>query len=122
MVSALRQLVARELISFEDIHFGVDEKAVALMRNSTDPHIIDMIDRCKMRKNTILLLKHTYDVAEHPKNRSCNPLVLHEGHKTLLTELDPQYKQMMRDIKKYCANGIRIAFIEKEEASSDSKI
>lgn len=113
MVSALRQAVARNLISFDDIHFGTDQQILTTLDKSTDPHITEMLKKCRNAQEHYTLVRGTtsYDIADYPKFRGINVLVKDDvGKLTHLTELDQDFKNEYLRVKRFTQRGNKILF------------
>ena len=114
LVSALRVLVARDTITSNDIHFGTDSKILSLLEDSKDLHIRDMLKRCRNPYGYYEVVSNAtnYDLIDRPKCRAINPFVEVGGELKLLTELDEEFRTAYNDVKQYCANGIKLKFVE----------
>lgn len=120
LVSALRALVAQDTVSAHDIHFGTDEKILTLLKESKDLHIRDMLKRCHTpyKYYEVVSSAAEYDFIDRPKCRAINPFVQIDGEHKLLTEVNDEFRTAYHNVKQYCANGIKLKFVEDGTAST----
>lgn len=112
-VSALNVLVARNLVTFGDVHFGVDQKVLDLLEKSSDKHIKDMLKRCRTPDKYFKLVSaaEEHDLSDYPKNRALNPPVMVDGKIVPLTQIYDSFKKSFDDVKRHCQKGLKLKFL-----------
>lgn len=110
--SALKKGIDLNLISFEDIHFGIDKDVFAALQNSNDLFIqsklLQLKDIKKLMNIGIVPGEKFITINEKPKFRGIDPLVLHEKKLCFLTDLDEKFKLYYNRVKEYCENGYSV--------------
>lgn len=119
LVSALRQAVARELVSFDQIHFGIDKTVLDILDASTDKHIQEMLTKCRNAAQYYEVVSGTtpYDLVDYPKCRGINVLVKNtSGELVHLAELDQKFKDEYNRVKRFTQRGNKIRFLKPTTA------
>ncbi len=115
LCQALKQAIALELITSDDIHFGTDATILEILNTSQDAHIKSALAACnhadahfKTTQNT-----QTYDAAYYPKIMIVDPLVQHndDTKPIVLSQRDTEYQQNIVHIKQRMSSGIRLQFM-----------
>jgi len=112
LCSAIKQGIARNLITSDDIHFGTDASILAILNTSEDSYIKEMMHKCY---NSGAHYKKTnsaesYDLSEHPKLRAVDPLVMlaDETTPTSLSHRDSEYKKNLEEARRVIGQGTYI--------------
>ena len=117
LCSALKQAIALDLLSSDDIHFGTDTAVLEVLNNSKDTHIQDMMAKCKdARHHFTICEKNTeHDLIDYPKIRAVDPLVQapNEATPTLLTQRCATYRDAVQSLKERLAPGTRVTLLQK---------
>ncbi len=118
LCSALQQAIAIDLISSDDIHFGVDAEVLERLNNSTDKHIKEMMAKCynaQQHFNTVTA-GDPYDMVDMPKIRAVDPLIRREEENvaTPLTQLDNEYRIQVDELRSRLSGGVRIKLLAAE--------
>ncbi|MDQ5890750.1 MAG: uncharacterized protein QG604_624 [Candidatus Dependentiae bacterium] len=119
--SALQQAIALDLISSDDIHFGIDTQILEILNNSTDPHIKDMMEKCYHAKNhfTKVVSGAKYDLVDYPKIRAVDPLVKLKGEDTAtpLMQRDEEYRAQVEALRTRLSGGVKIKLLTDKVAA-----
>jgi len=115
LCQALQQAIAREIVSFDDLHFGTDKEVLHALESSDDKHIKEMLTKCRAPEQHFVSVKESssYDLIDYPKCRGVDPLVREKGSQELvpLSQLDSEYKTVLAKTKQEMDAGNRIKFI-----------
>jgi hypothetical protein len=116
LCSALKQAIARNLITSDDIHFGTDSAVLTLLNTSHDPYIKEMMHKCYHYPQHYVRTdpSQSYDLSEHPKLRAVDPLVLldNEVTPTPLSQRDSEYKNKLEETRHIISHGTYVQWIE----------
>jgi len=115
LCSALRQAIAIDLLTSDDIHFGVDRDLLKRLNSSDDKHIKEMMEKCyNAEKHFSPALDATaYDLIDIPKIRAVDPMVQLDGEARpiSLMERDEEYRAHVEELRGRLSGGIRIKFV-----------
>ncbi|MDQ5940433.1 MAG: uncharacterized protein QG632_159 [Candidatus Dependentiae bacterium] len=118
LCSALQQAIAFDLISSDDIHFGVDAEILERLNTSTDKHIKEMMTKCydAQKYFSTVPTGASYDMLDMPKIRAVDPLIRREDEHvaTPLTQLDSEYRTQVDELRSRLSGGVRIKLLVAE--------
>jgi HD superfamily phosphohydrolase len=114
LCSAIKQAIARNLITSDDIHFGSDALMLSILNSSQDTYITEMMDKCYHHSDhyTQTTSDDTYDLSDHFKVRAVDPLILLEDETTPLplSQRDSEYKKELEETKRLITQGTYICW------------
>jgi len=112
MCQALKQAIAIDLITSDDIHFGTDAKMLDLLNNSSDKHIKTAMEKCQNAQKNMRLAKpgEPFDTINYPKIMFVDPLVqeTNDAIATTLMQRDESYRKEVVAIKQRMGQGIKL--------------
>lgn len=109
--AAIKYALKHNLITSNEIHFGVDQEIVTKLKDSKDPvikqlvTIMSNIDDYYVNSNP-----QEYDVYQPIKMRGIDPLVMNEGKLERLSTLSIDFKHDLQNTKHYADRGVYIKF------------
>lgn len=105
----LKYSMKNNIISVEDIKYGVDEEIIKKLYKSEDPYITKSFANLKNIHNIFDVVDFGMgSVNIKPKFRGVDPLVKSGSSLKRLTELDNKYKKQYEEVKGFCAKGYGI--------------
>ena len=112
LCQALKQAIALDLITSDDIHFGTDNKVLDVLNGSTDKHIKTAMDKCKNCSKNMCIAEpgKPFDTINYPKIMFVDPLVQEadDAIATTLMQRDEGYRQAVVAIKQRMGQGIKL--------------
>ena len=110
--SALRRAIGLELLTFDDIHFGIDDHMLTTLRKSEDEHIINMLNCLHNPQENFDVFKNTtrFDLFERPKFRGIDPLIKLNGELVHLSAHDKAFKKEYDTVKEFVRKGHKVRF------------
>lgn len=117
---AIKRAMALGIISYEDIHFGVDLDLWQRLISSSDAIIIEHITRCKHYEHMHRLVSadDSYDYHYKPKCRAVNPLIKVDADLKRLTDVRDDYAAIYKQLQDACRAGYYIRFTTAEQKDS----
>ncbi len=101
-------------LSYDDIHFGVDDLIWDRLTNSNDSKIQNCMMRISSPENYYFVSDDfDADMAIKSKFRGINPIILTNEGKVPLTELDPNFSKNYEKVQSNVKKGWPIKFTEK---------
>ncbi len=112
LAEAILKGVELDEISYEEIHFGIDDTIWYRLNNSEDPSIKELIKKIANAKSHYSLSNdQECDLLIKSKFRGINPLILlNNNEKKRLTEIDPEFAEKYETIQNSIKKGWAIQF------------
>lgn len=116
LANAILRGIDLKLISYEDIHFGVDEAIWNLLNSCNDSIICEQMQILSLVESYYCLIPPSDDAIADliikSKFRGIDPLIMSNGKVVRLTILDPIFGKEYLDVKEKMAKGYHIKFLE----------
>lgn len=110
--ATIKYALEKEIITEDEIHFGVDQEIISTLMNSTDPIIVDlMVIMQNIESYYETSDKVNCDVLHPIKARCIDPLVLYDGKLQRLSTLSMDFNNDLQNAKKFATSGSCIKFI-----------
>ena len=117
LAKAILRGIDLSLISYEDIHFGIDETIWSLLNSSQDPIIQEQMQMLLFADSYYCLIvpnqADNADMIIKSKFRGIDPRIIFEGKVTPLTLFDPVFGQEYQAVKEKMAAGWHIKLLLK---------
>jgi len=112
--AALKRAVNIGLLTLDDIHFGVDEEIWQKLQESDDAVIVNCMKQITNHVHSYTLSTvDDYDYCYKPKCRAVDPLVKCGADLLRLSEIDTEYADTYKELKRCCNNGFYLKFIDR---------
>lgn len=109
--TAFKYALRKKIITFEDLHFGIDVDVINKLNSHPDPILKKIIHLMRhIDKHYVSGDKKNYDVHRRIKMRAVDPLVLHYGKLERLTNISVDYYFEYQTTKQYAQNGVYVKF------------
>jgi len=101
-----------QLFTHDDFVFSVDEHLWDILNNSSNPLVVELLQKIKEYKTSYILgSKNEHDLYIRGKFRGVDPLIVTEQGLTALSVLDSEFKSYFNDSKQYCDKGRYIKYL-----------
>lgn len=115
LCQALEQAIALGILDSDTLHFGTDTVVLEILEAATDPHIQNMLARCK-QPHTFYRAARTKEqphIHDMPKFRGVDPFIKLSDKRPLtkLTEHDAEYRGILENARQRSNQGIRVCWI-----------
>lgn len=119
LAESLLRAIDLKILSYEDIHFGSDEKIWATLLASDDAIIQELFIKIRDTKNHYKLVpENEGDIVIRSKFRGINPWVILEGKKVRLLDTDPLLKMKFTEVKERVHKGWAVQLLGKGASSA----
>lgn len=110
---ALKRALEIQLISLDDIHFGIDKQIWTTLITSYDPIILRYLSHIQQYKCHFFIGNTDYyDLFLHAKFRGINPWITNNNVLEHLTDLDTQFASFFSIVQERTKQGAYIGFID----------
>lgn len=111
-VDMLKRALELNLINEDDIHFGNDREVFAVLQNTDDAKIQQLIRRCQEVETYIeVTTGDIFDFDNRSKFRGIDPLVHHEGELVHLSAISPEFQKEYHQLKQEVLAGTKLRIV-----------
>lgn len=110
--TALKYAIDHDIVNLSDLHFGVDQDVVNILKNSKDPILKSLIKISNnITEHYIRGTPNDFHIHNPVKMRGIDPLVLQNGNLVRLSSLSIDYKQELQTTTELSKQGVYLKFI-----------
>jgi len=114
--AAIKYALQNNIITKEEMHFGIDQQVVQKLRSSNDPQLKELVKiMCNIDSYYVLGKPNDHDIFQPIKMRGIDPLVMQNNKIQRLSELASDFKDELQLTSDHAKNGTYLKFSNIKE-------
>jgi HD superfamily phosphohydrolase len=115
--AAIKYALQHQIITKDEMHFGVDQQIVDKLSSSSDPKLKQLMTIVNNIDAYYSASSHKdFDVSQYIKMRGIDPLVMQHGSLHRLSELSEDFKAELQLTSQYVKKGIFLKFVNVKDS------